>query len=161
VPEPGKHPHADIMGLLMLVKASFGLFALALSGILVVNLLAGLMGRERRSIGVLKAIGASRRQIAAIYFAESLLLGAAAVALAAPAGLLGGGFLTRAMSVLLNFDIQSFAVPAWVYLLEAAAGLALPVLAAIVPVWKGSGISVREALGPAGDGEAAFGSRRL
>ncbi|HEY6146847.1 MAG TPA: hypothetical protein VIZ69_04085, partial [Thermoanaerobaculia bacterium] len=40
VPTPGRHPHADIMGLLLLGMAVFGFGVLLLSGILVINLLA-------------------------------------------------------------------------------------------------------------------------
>src|SRR5258708_29568010 len=46
VPPPGKHPHSDIMGLLLLAMASFGLFVLLLSGILGVNLLPALMSSQ-------------------------------------------------------------------------------------------------------------------
>jgi putative ABC transport system permease protein len=75
VPPPGKHPHADIMGLLLLVQASFGLFALLLSGVLVVNLLTASMASQVRQVGVMKAIGASRAQVAGIYLGQALLLG--------------------------------------------------------------------------------------
>jgi putative ABC transport system permease protein len=161
VPIPGKHPHADIMGLLLLAQASFGLFALALSGILVVNLLTALMGSQIRQIGVMKAIGATRRQIARIYFVQALLLGTAAIAVAIPVAIVGGRVLCRSMAVFLNFDIRSFTVPPWVFLLEAAAGLVLPLLAAAYPVMKGSRISVREALADYGIGRDTFGAGAL
>jgi putative ABC transport system permease protein len=48
-----------------------------------------------------------------------------------------------------------------VYLLVAAVGLVIPVLAAAYPVWKGSGISVREALADFGVGRQAFGTSRF
>jgi putative ABC transport system permease protein len=62
------------------------------------------------------------------------------------------------MAVFLNFDINSFAVPVWVYLLVAAIGLVAPVLAAVYPVWEGSGISIREALADFGVSQSAFGT---
>ena len=62
------------------------------------------------------------------------------------------------LAVFLNFDITSFAVPAWVYALEAAVGLTAPLLAAAYPVWKGCGISVREALTDVGVGPSGFGA---
>ena len=45
VPEPGKHPHADIMGALLLAISSFGLLVLAFAGILVMNLDGWLVGQ--------------------------------------------------------------------------------------------------------------------
>jgi putative ABC transport system permease protein len=158
IPEPGKHPHSNVMGLLLLAMSSFGLFALLLSGILVVNLLTALMAAQIRQIGVMKTLGGTRRQIAGIYFGQALLLGVAAFFLAIPVGLWGSRALCRYFAVLLNFDITSFVVPLCVCLLVAAVGLVIPLLAAAYPVWKGSGVSVREALDDYGVGLKAFGT---
>ncbi|MFN0107541.1 MAG: ABC transporter permease, partial [Blastocatellia bacterium] len=161
VPAPGKHPHSDLMGLLLMAMSGFGLFALLLSGVIVVNLLTALMAAQIRQIGVMKTIGATRWQIALIYFGQALLLGLAAIVVAVPLGMLGSRALCRYMAFFLNFDINSFAVPLWVYLLVAVVGVIAPLLAAAVPVWKGSGISVREALADFGVGQHAFGNSRL
>jgi putative ABC transport system permease protein len=158
IPRPGKHPHADLMGLLLLTMSSFGFFVLILSGILVVNLLMGMMASQVRQIGVMKAIGGTRWQVARIYFSQALLLGIAALSIALPLGILGGRALCRVMAVLLNFDIASFAVPLWVYLWAVTVGLVVPLLASAYPVWKGSAISVREALADFGVSRNTFGS---
>lgn len=113
VPAPGKHPHSDLTGILLLAMSSFGLFVLVLSGILVVNLLTAMMASQIRQIGVMKAIGGTRWQIARIYFSQALFLGIAAVIVALPLGLLGSRALCRYMAFFLNFDINSFAVPMW------------------------------------------------
>lgn len=161
VPPPGKHPHAAIMGLLLLAMAAFGLFALALSGVIVVNLLLARMAAERRQIGVMKALGATRGQIARIYLAEAGLLGAAALAIAAPAGLVCGRLLSHRFAVLLNFDLASLAVPLWVWLLVAVVGLLVPLAAAAYPVAAGTAVAVRTALAATGVDPASFGARRL
>ncbi|MFN7930602.1 MAG: ABC transporter permease [Blastocatellia bacterium] len=161
VPTPGKHPHSDLMGMLLLMMSGFGLLALVLSGIIVVNLLTALMNAQIRQIGMMKAIGGTRGQIARIYFAQAALLGVAAVLLAVPVGLWGSRVLCRAMAVFLNFDITSFAVPLWVYLLVAVVGIIAPLLAATYPVWRGSGVSVREALADFGVTSPAFGTSRF
>ncbi|MDX2033487.1 MAG: FtsX-like permease family protein, partial [Blastocatellia bacterium] len=158
IPEPGAHPHSRIMGLLLLSMSSFGIFVLLLSSILVVNLLTSLMAAQVRQIGVMKALGGTRRQIASIYFGQALLLGVAAILASCPLGILGSRLLCRYLAVFLNFDITSFAVPIWVYLLVAAVGLVVPLLAAAWPVWKGTGIPVREALADYGVGPRAFGT---
>jgi putative ABC transport system permease protein len=160
VPEPGQHPHTVIMGFLLLVMAAFGFFALVLSGVIVVNLLFATMANERRQVGVMKAIGGTRRQIAAIYLGEAALFGAAAIALAAPIGIWGGRALSRYFAVLLNFDLASLAVPAWVYLLVAIVGLIVPIAAAAYPVAVGTRITVRDAIAAEGVDPSAFGGRR-
>ena len=161
VPPPGKHPHSELMGMLLLAMSSFGLFVLLLSGILVVNLLTAMMASQVRQIGVMKAIGGTRWQIARIYFSQALFLGIAAVIVALPLGLVGSRALCQYMAVFLNFNIYSFAVPVWVYLLVAAVGIAAPLAAAAYPVWKGSGAPVRVALADFGLGQTTFGVNRF
>jgi len=158
IPTPGKHPHAEIMGLLLLALASFGLFVLVLSGVLVVNLLTALMASQIRQIGIMKVIGGTRRQIATIYLGQALLLGIAATLISLPAGMLGSRWLCRYMAVFLNFDINSFAIPASIYALVVAIGILVPLLSAAYPVWKGSGIPVREALADYGVSGNTFGT---
>lgn len=161
VPVPGRHPHGELMGMLLLSKASFGVFVLLLSGIIVVNLLMALMAAQVRQIGVMKTLGATRTQIARIYLGQALLLGVAAIAVGIPLGMWGSRIFCRAMAVFLNFDITSFAVPAWVYALDVAIGIVVPLLAAAYPVWRGSGVSIREALADYGVSQTSFGSNRF
>jgi putative ABC transport system permease protein len=161
IPTPGKHPHSDLTGILLLSMSSFGLFVLVLSGILVVNLLTAMMASQVRQIGVMKAIGATRWQLARIYFGQALFLGIAAVIVSIPLGILGSRALCRYMAVFLNFDINSFAVPFWVYLLVAIVGFAAPVIAAAYPVWNGTRVPVRVALSDFGLSQTTFGAGRF
>ena len=158
IPRPGKHPHSDLTGILLLAMSSFGLFVLLLSGILVINLLTAMMASQVRQIGVMKAIGGTRAQIARIYFSQALFLGMAAVIVSVPLGILGSRALCRYMAMFLNFDINSFAVPVWVYLLVAVVGVAAPLIAAAYPVWRGTATPVRLALSDFGLSQAHFGA---
>ena len=158
IPRPGKHPHSDLTGILLLGMSSFGLFVLVLSGILVINLLTAMMASQVRQIGVMKAIGGTHRQIAGIYFGQALFLGIAAVIVSVPLGILGSRALCRYMAFFLNFDINSFAVPFWVYLLVALVGIAAPMIAAAYPVWRGTATPVRVALSDFGLSQANFGA---
>jgi putative ABC transport system permease protein len=161
IPKPGKHPHSDLTGSLLLAMSSFGLFVLVLSGIIVINLLTAMMAAQVRQIGVMKAIGGTRRQIAGIYFGQALFLGIAAVIVSLPAGIIGSRVLCRYMAMFLNFDINSFAVPLWVYLLVALVGIAAPLIAAAYPVWRGTATPVRIALSNFGVGQTTFGASRF
>jgi putative ABC transport system permease protein len=158
VPRPGKHPHSDLTGILLLAMSSFGLFVLVLSGILVVNLLTAMMAAQVRQIGVMKAIGGTRWQIARIYFAQALFLGVAAVVISIPLGIIGSRALCRYMAYFLNIDINSFAVPVWVYVLVALVGIAAPLSAAALPVLRGTGVPVRVALSNFGLSQTTFGA---
>jgi putative ABC transport system permease protein len=158
IPQPGKHPHSDLTGILLLAMSSFGLFVLVLSGILVINLLTAMMASQVRQIGVMKAIGGTRAQIARIYFTQALFLGIAAVIVSVPLGIFGSRALCRYMAMFLNFDINSFAAPLWVYLLVALIGVAAPLIAAAYPVWRGTATPVRLALSDFGLSRTNFGA---
>src|SRR5687767_12569695 len=158
IPAPGKHPHSDLTGILLLAMSSFGLFVLLLSGILVVNLLTALMASQVRQIGVMKAIGGTRWQIARIYFGQALFLGIAAVLVSIPLGVIGSRALCNYLAMFLNFDLKSYAVPVWIYLLVAVVGVAAPLIAAAYPVWKGTGVPVRVALTDFGLSRTTFGA---
>jgi len=161
VPTPGQHPHAVIMGLLLLLMAAFGLFALALSGVIVLNLLLAMLAAERRQIGVMKAIGGSRGQIARIYLAEAGVLGLGALAVATPSGIALGRMLSKYFAVLLNFDLNSQASPFWVFGLAAIVAVIVPLAAAAYPVAVATDMTVREAV-DANDRQATrFGTSRL
>jgi len=158
IPRPGKHPHSDLTGILLLAMSSFGLFVLVLSGILVINLLTAMMASQVRQIGVMKAIGGTRGQVAGIYLGQALFLGIAAVIVSIPLGIVGSRALCRYMAMFLNFDINSFAVPIWVYLLVALVGVVAPMIAAAYPVWRGTATPVRVALSDFGLSQANFGA---
>ncbi len=164
MPVPGEHPHSRIMGSLLLVMAGFGALVLLLSGVLVVNLTLALMAGQIRQIGVMKAIGGSRWQIARIYFSQALFLGLAALLIAVPAGLAAAQTLCRYLGEFLNFDIHSFAVPVWLYVLIALVGVLVPLLAAARPILKASGVSVQAALSDFGvsqQAQKAFGASAI
>jgi putative ABC transport system permease protein len=160
IPKPGKHPHADLMGMLLIFKSTFGLFALILSGVLVMNLLTAFMAGQIRQIGIMKAIGAQRRQVMSIYLASVLLLSVVALFISIPLSKLAGNSLANFMARFLNFDLNNYGVASWVYALEIVAGLLVPILAALYPVWKGSRVTVREALADYGIDATKFGTTR-
>ena len=161
VPAPGQHPHAVIMGFLLLLMAAFGLFALTLSAVVVVNLLLAMLAAERRQIGVMKAVGGTRGQIAQLYLVEAALLGLAALTLATPAGIVFGRVLSSYFGGLLNFDLVSVSSPAWVFGLVLAGALIVPLAAAAYPVAVASEMTVREAIDASGVNAATFGAGRL
>lgn len=157
IPVPGKHPHADLMQVLLAAMFSFGVLLLALSGVLALNFIAALMAAQVRQIGIMKAIGGTRWQIARIYLLEALLLGGIATTIAIPAGLWGTHLLCGYMATFLNFDVTSSAIPAWVFALTALVGLFVPVVASALPVWRATSMPARMALANTGTSQVQFG----
>ena len=150
VPPPDVHPHQRLMSTLALVLLLFGGLALALSAVLVATLVSGMLARHVRQIGAMKAIGARPRQIAAMYAAMVLLVGAAAVAVGLPPAVAGARWLAGAYAERSNVALGSLALPGWFFPVVGLAGLLAPLLAAAVPVHRASTATVREAVSEAG-----------
>jgi len=161
IPPPGRHPHQGQMEAVMLMLNIFSLFALVLSGLLVGSSIASMMARQVREVGVMKAIGATGRQLAGMYLAMMLLLGMGALALAVPLSVAGGKALARTAASNLNIEIASTVIPWWVLAAQCTAGLLLPVLAASMPIARAIRMTVRRAIQDTGTNAEAFGTRRF
>lgn len=158
IPEPGRHPHTDQMDSLLFLLEAFGVLALILSGILVANIIAALLAQQTRQIGAMKAIGASTRQIAGLYLGMVFILGLAALVFGTPLSVSAGRAYAEFTATLLNFNITSALIPTWVFAVQIGVGLTVPLLAAAVPIVRGSRITVQEAISDYGTGRAQFGS---
>ncbi|MEO7963331.1 MAG: ABC transporter permease, partial [Gemmatimonadaceae bacterium] len=146
VPVPGEHMHAAQINSLLYTQGAFGAIALLLSGILVINLIAAMLTGQTREIGVMKAIGATPRQVASMYLALALVLGVFASLIAIPLAALIGRAYANFTADILNFSTTGFEIPRGAFVLQLAVGLLFPVLAAAIPVSHGCRISVGEAL---------------
>ena len=161
IPEPGKHPLDSTIQAMLLLLGAMGALALGLSGFLVANTAAAIMAQETRAIGIMKAIGAGQGQIGGLYAGLVLAYGALSLGVALPAGLAGTVWLSRLMARYLNLDLHGGVISLPVLALQAAVALLVPVIAAAVPIWLGTRITVREALNSYGLGRGQFGRRRM
>lgn len=149
VPPFGQHPHQRQMTTMLALFVAFAALALALSAILVATSLAAMLARQVREIGVLKTLGASPADLARMYAVLIGGVGAVAVAVALPIGALVAAQLSGAVAGLLNFELASRAAPAWVWAVQVAAGVGVPLAFAAAPIARATRITVREALDPA------------
>jgi len=146
VPPLDQHPHQRQMTTILFLLLTFSLLSLLLSAIVVATSLAALLARQVREIGVMKTVGATTRQIAAMYLLLVAGLGACSVLIALPAGIAGARAFAGEVAEMLNFTLTSRALPAWVFVVQAAAGVVLPLLVAAVPIGRATRASVRQAI---------------
>lgn len=146
IPPSAEHPHQAQMNALLVLLLVFSVLALLLSGVLVANLITALLAQQVRQIGVMKAVGARTAQVAGVYLVTVLVLCGLALALALPSGLLAARYAAGLAAGLLNFNIVRYTVPTWVFGVQVLAGLAVPLLVAAFPIWRGTRVTVREAL---------------
>jgi putative ABC transport system permease protein len=143
IPPPAEHPHGRQMKTLLGMLLVFAGMALVLSATLVATSLASLLARQVREIGVMKTIGARAGQLAGMYAVLVGWLGLVAVLLALPLGVCGARFFAGVISRMPNFDLASTAIPGWVFVVEAVAGIVVPLLVAALPIRRASRTTVR------------------
>jgi len=124
-----------VMTVLMAIVGSFGL-----SGTLSINVI-----ERRREIGVMRAVGASSRDVSFIFTGEGLLLGLTSWALAIPIGLAVGPMFVTTLGQVIDFPGQYY--PAihgiWIWL---GIVTVLSIFASWVPARRATRISVNESL---------------
>jgi putative ABC transport system permease protein len=146
VPPPGMHPHQRQMETILLLMLGFAALGLLLSGVVVASSLTALLARQVREIGVLKTLGAQTPQLGAVYGVLVGSIGLLSVLLASPLAVLGARAQSGAIAGMLNFDLQSQALPGSVFLVLALAGVGVPLLLAALPIRRAIQMPVREAL---------------
>jgi putative ABC transport system permease protein len=146
VPALRQHPHQSQMDTVQMAMLVFSALLLVLSAILVATLLSAMLARQVREIGVMKALGARTGQLVRLYAAAVVLIGAAACAIALPLGALGARAMIGAISSMMNLAVDDHAIPAWVFAVQAAAGIAVPLAIAAVPIQRACRRTVRTQL---------------
>ena len=146
IPPPNRHPHQGQVDTVMSIFIVFSFMILILGSILVATSMATLMVKQIRQIGVMKTIGATSTQIAGLYLFMMVILCAIALIIGIPISQLAAFILYKQLSVLLNIDLTDSSIPNWVPLLQISTVIIIPLLAAALPVIRGSRLSVRKAM---------------
>ncbi len=160
VPPVHAHPHQGILVTLLTIFGAFGVLTVVLCSLLVSNVIGALIARERRWIGVMKTLGASRLRILVLFLAPVLFLGLVAVVWSVPLGLWASGGLTQAFGDLLNIRISDPTVGGWAWVLPAVIGLVLPLLLALVPVGRAMRMTILESLSDTETERHRYGTSR-
>ena len=154
VPDPGELALQSLFDSLALLLTPLGLLALILSGFLVINTIAALMSQQVQQIGMMKAIGARRYQIVLLYLGAVLIYSLTALAAAIPLTMFVAGGLVKFLGGFINVDFPRWSLPSNVLLIELGVGILVPLAAAIIPVFRGTAVTVREAISDYGTGTA-------
>lgn len=163
VPTPYAHPHQRQAELLLMALVIFAVAGLLLGAILVATMLHGMFIQQIPQIGIMKAIGAPSRRILQLYLLMTLVIAAAATAVALVPGIVISRALSPAILTLLGVDAASVAAPLWMYVVVIAAGAGVPLLFSLASIIRTSRTTVREALDyrgvdRSGDNTTRFGA---
>lgn len=125
---------------------TMSIVSILLSSGLVINTISAILTQQIKQIGMMRSVGASRRQVVILYTINVLVYSVIALAVAIPMGLVGAWWLATFVGDIMNFDIVTVSLPSRVVLLQVGIGLFIPVAAGLLPILGGTRISVYDAI---------------
>ena len=148
-----EHPMASTVKAVLGILLALGILILFLSSSLIANTLSALLNQHLRHIGVMKLVGARRNQIFEMYIVLILAFGAISLLIAVPLGGQGAYALSAFIASKINFNLMGYRIVPLAFVVQIVVGLAVPLLAGLLPVLNGSRITVLRALsgGTGGD----------
>ena len=140
------HPSATLVQAISSLLFILGLLVVFLSGFLITNTLQALLDQQMAQIGIMKTVGARHKQIISIYMAMILIFGVLAFGIAAPLAYQVSYSLMDFLTIQLNTAIRSRRLVPEVLLIQGLLAVLVPQVAAFIPIWQGSRLSIKEAL---------------
>jgi putative ABC transport system permease protein len=150
--DPNEHWVQDIVDAVTIILRVMGILSLGLSAFLIVNTMNAIIAQQVWQIGVMKTIGATFGRVVLVYLALALIYGGLALLLAVPLDVIGVHVLAVWLLDMLNVEASTLQVEPAAIGIQVVVGMAMPVLAALMPVLGGARITVREAIGTHGIG---------
>jgi putative ABC transport system permease protein len=131
---------------LVLLMTVFSLVGLTIASFLVANTLAAVISEQMGEIGAMKAVGATSGQVVRVYVVAGILYGLLGTSLGLVVGVLGGYGLLLYLGNLFNLTIGGISIDPLDVAQGIAVGVGVTTLAAFLPAWRGTTITVRKAL---------------
>ena len=135
------------------------LIALLLTSFLIINTVTTLVAEQTKIIGTMKAIGAPRGRVVRSYLTSVGIYGLVGTALGIGLGIYAGYLFSSFLTTIVTVDLGPFHVDPGIILVSVAVGLGIPLAAALVPLWNGTRITVREAMSAYGVSASSGASR--
>ncbi|MBN2303256.1 MAG: ABC transporter permease [Anaerolineae bacterium] len=120
--------------------------ALIVSGFLVTNVINTIVVEQKRQIGVIKSLGATRTDNFLIYSGIALLYGIIGTIPGVLLGIVVGSMMAQAVAPLAFTLIDGFKVSPTGVVIGAVMGLMVPVVAALIPVFNGTRVTILDAM---------------
>lgn len=153
--QAGEDAASELAASIQLGEAAFGIFgfmALAMGGFIIFNTFRTIIAERRRDLGMLRAVGASRRTVLGIILSESLIQGVAGTLL----GLIMGygmayGFMAIVSDMtrsLMRIEIGAPIITPGTLITAVSLGVGMTVLSALYPALTATRVSPLEAMRP-------------
>ena len=155
-------PFRDFIDQFTAFITAFGVIALFVGGFIIFNTFAVLVAQRTRELALLRAIGASRRQVLASVLGEAALVGVISAALGALAGVgLAAGLRQLLVAFGLSLPPRPLTLAAGAFVLPVVLGVAITAASAVVPAVRASRVAPVAALGAAARDRSARSPLRI
>jgi len=154
---PPKHPNNGYVSAVSGFLALLGFISVFLSGFLIFNAMAALFAQQIQFIGIMKAIGAQRKDIVRMYMAFIFVIGLIALVVAVPLATWASAELGAFLAVRLNYRAGGMRIVPLAVIIQAVIALVLPQAAGFIPILNASKVSVQEAITTTGIETGDFG----
>jgi putative ABC transport system permease protein len=155
-PTPFNTALLTVLGGVFTLLRLLAILAVLLSSMLILNTILTLVAEQTQIMGMMKALGGTRGTILRGYLVSVWIYSMLGTLPGIALGLVLGYPLASAL--VNDIDLGPFSVDPWIVILSLGVGFGVPLLAAFIPLWVGTRITVREAF--AGYGISSGQSRR-
>ena len=128
------------------IMSFLGVIAMVVSGLLIVNIINSIVAEQKRQIGVMKSLGATRWDNFVMYVGIAMTYGVIGMIPGLVAGSYLGALTAQAADQAMGTFIEGFSLSTSGILTGVVMGLAVPVVAAIVPVFLGTRVTILQAM---------------
>lgn len=150
--KPDEHWGKNFFDGLNLILQLLALVSLFMSVVLVYNTLSALITEQTHQIGVIKALGGSTGVIVRVYLSGVLVYGLLALFISLPLGAWVAHSAAAYFLDIFNIDHSAFQISPRALTIQVAAAIGVPLTAALIPVFRGALITVRQAIASYGIG---------
>ena len=135
----------QVSGVLLMLQI-MSVLAILLSSGLMVNTISAVLVQQIKQIGIMRSVGATRRQIVLLYLGYVSVLSVIGLVIAIPLGISGAQWLNHLAAGFMNYNASRVDLPWAILLLQVSLGLLMPPIVAIFPILSGTHISVYDAI---------------
>ena len=139
-------PAQSVSNSILSLMRLLAIIALLLTGLLITVTMTTLVAEQTRVIGIMKTIGGTRLAVMRGYLLSISIYSLIGTLLGIGLGLFAGYELASFMLNVFTQNPGPFHVTPGVIMTSLVVGFGVPLVAALLPLWAGTGITVREAM---------------
>ncbi len=149
-----EHPASNTVLAILTVMGAMGGLMLLLGSSLIANTLTALINQQLRQIGVMKLVGARSLQIVGMYLILIIILSLISLAVSIPLGTIGGHRFAVFFGGIVGLEIGPMRVVPIAIIVQTIIAVLVPILAGILPVIRGSRLTVEDAISDGDEGSS-------